>query len=145
MNLEYTKDISIDEMKIDHYKEIYLLWSHTPGMALSNADTYENINSFLQRNKGLSYICKHGDKIIGTVLCGHDGRRGYIYHVTVVEDYRGKGIGLKLVERSLEQLKIEGIEKCHLFVYKDNVIGNSFWKSSGWMPREGIFMYSKTI
>ena len=112
---------------------------------MSDADKKENIEKFLTRNKGLSYICKIKDRIIGTILCGHDGRRGYVYHVTVAKEYRGKGIGKGLVEKSLERLKAEGIQKCHLFVFADNVTGNAFWASTGWSKREDIFVYSKSI
>ncbi|HOJ12798.1 MAG TPA: GNAT family N-acetyltransferase [Clostridiales bacterium] len=138
-------NISTHEIQIDDYSEIYELWGNTSGMGLSDADTHENIYKFLLRNKGLSFVCRHVDKIIGTILCGHDGRRGYIYHVTVAEKYRGRGIGLMLVDKSLQALKEEGISKCHLFVFSDNVVGNAFWNAKGWTKREDIFVYSKSI
>jgi len=137
--------ISIHEMQISNYDEIYKLWESTPGMGLSDADTYENIYKFMLRNKGLSFVCRHEDKIIGTILCGHDGRRGYIYHVTVAEKYRRRGIGQMLVDKSLQKLKEEVIIKCHLFVFSGNEIGNAFWSDKGWTKREDIFVYSKTI
>ena len=139
------EDACILEMQIQDYEEVYELWCKTPGMGLSDADKKENIEKFLTRNKGLSYICKIKDRIIGTILCGHDGSRGYVYHVTVAKEYRGKGIGKGLVEKSLERLKAEGIHKCHLFVFADNVTGNAFWASTGWSKREDIFVYSKSI
>lgn len=145
MKMKLDVNISILEMLISDYSEIYELWSNTPGMGLSYADIYENIRSFLKRNKGLSFVCRHEDKIIGTILCGHDGRRGYIYHVTVAEKYRGRGIGQMLVDKSLQKLKEEGINKCHLFVFSDNVVGNAFWSSKGWTKREDIFVYSKSF
>jgi len=131
------------EMQISNYDEFYKLWSNTPGMGLSDADSYENIDVFLLRNKRLSFVCRHEDRIIGTILCGHDGRRGYIYHVTVAEEYRGRGIGRTLVEKSLQKLKEEGIQKCHLFVFTDNETGNTFWSTTGWIKREDIYVYSK--
>lgn len=137
--------ISIHEMQISDYDEVYKLWENTAGMGLSDADTHENIHMFLLRNKGLSFVCRHEDKIIGTILCGHDSRRGYIYHVTVAEKYRGRGIGQMLVDKSLQALKEEGINKCHLFVFSGNEIGNAFWSAKGWTKREDIFVYSKTI
>ncbi|WP_161496571.1 GNAT family N-acetyltransferase [Clostridium thermosuccinogenes] len=145
MKMPFVSDVAIQEMQIEDYDEVYKLWSNTPGMGLSDADKKENIQKFLLRNKGLSYVCRHGDRIIGTVLCGHDGRRGHIYHVTVVEEYRGKGIGRRLVETSLEKLKSEGINKCHLVVFADNAVGNAFWASTGWDKRKDIFIYSKSI
>lgn len=143
--MSFAANISIHEMQIDDYDKVYELWRNTPGVGLSNADTRENIERFLKRNKGLSFVCSHEGKIIGSILCGHDGRRGYIYHVTVAEAYRGKGIGRRLVETSLNCLKSEGINKCHLFVFADNAVGNAFWESTGWQNRKDIFVYSKSI
>jgi len=145
LRTQYTDELRYEELKIDDYKEIYELWSSTPGVGLSGADSYENILKFLIRNKGLSFVCRHGDKIIGTILCGHDGRRGYIYHVTVAENFREKGIGQTLVEKSLQRLSDEGINKCHLFVFQKNELGNAFWKAKGWSKREDICVYSKSL
>lgn len=141
MNLHNDKE-NVHELEISDYPEIFTLWSSTPGMGLSQADSRENIESFFQRNKGLSFCCREEGKIVGTVLCGHDGRRGYIYHVTVAEGYRGRGIGKLLVEQSLLKLEQEGIHKCHLFVFQDNAVGNSFWSATGWTRRDDIFVYS---
>ena len=143
--MSLTRDVEIHEMQISDYDEVYELWSKTSGVGLSDADKKENIEKFLIRNKGLSFVCRYKDKIIGTIMCGHDGRRGYIYHVAVAEEYRGRGIGRMLVERSLEKLKSEGINKCHLFVIADNTVGNAFWASIGWDKREDIFVYSKSV
>jgi ribosomal protein S18 acetylase RimI-like enzyme len=144
MNMVSDKDVLIHQMQIEDYSEIYRLWRSAPGIGLSDADRYEDIHKFLKRNKELNYVCRYNNKIIGTILCGHDGRRGYIYHVTVAEKYRGRGIGQVLVNKSLEHLKKEGIDKCHLFVFADNAIGIAFWTSSGWTRREDIFVYSKS-
>lgn len=135
----------IREMTIDDYGQIYDLWSRTPGVGLSNADSKESISKFLLRNKGLSSCCINDNKIIGTILCGHDGRRGYIYHVTVDTEYRGAGIASQLVLRSLNELRLLGIQKCHLFVFEDNKVGNSFWSKAGWVKRNDILVYSKSI
>lgn len=112
-------------------------------MGLSDADSEQNIQNFLIRNKDMSFCFEEDGKIIATILCGHDGRRGHIYHVTVAEECRGRGIGRMLVEKSLQKLKEEGINKCHLFVFKDNETGNAFWGSTGWTRRQDIFAYSK--
>ena len=112
---------------------------------MNEADSRENLNKFLLRNKGMSFCCKKENRIVGTVLCGHDGRRGYIYHVTVAEGYRGRGIGSMLVDKSLQKLRKEGIGKCHLFVFNDNKVGNAFWSSIGWTKRDDLFIYSKSL
>jgi ribosomal protein S18 acetylase RimI-like enzyme len=135
-------DIIIEEMQAKDYHEIYRLWEITPGMGLSDADSYENIEKFLSGNKGLSFVCRHEGRIIGTIMCGHDCRRGYLYHVAVEEKYRGQGIGRALVEKSLQKLKEECITKCHLFVKSNNITGNAFWSKTGWQKRDDIFVYS---
>jgi ribosomal protein S18 acetylase RimI-like enzyme len=135
---------AIREMTIDDYEQMIALWHKIDGLALSEADTKNNIDSYLQRNKGLSYICEDNNTIIGTILCGHDGRRGFIYHVAVKPEFRHRQIGIRLVERSLFNLRRDGINKCHIFVIEDNSIGNSFWSSAGWEKRSGFFIYSKS-
>ena len=135
----------IRQIHPDDYSEMVELWGQTPGMGLSEADSEANIRKFILRNKGLSYCFKEENRIIATILCGHDGRRGYIYHMTVAQQYRGKGIGKLLTEKSLQQLKNEGIDKCHLFVFADNELGNRFWSSTGWTRRDDIFTYSKEV
>ncbi len=136
---------TIREMQADDYEAVYALWSKTPGMGLSDADSYANIVRFLQKNKGLCFVCLDQGQIIGTALCGHDGRRGYLYHVTVAETYRSRGIGTALVESCLRRLKAEGIDKCHLFVFADNEPGMSFWRTLGWEKRDDVVVYSRNI
>ncbi|MFC5649747.1 GNAT family N-acetyltransferase [Paenibacillus solisilvae] len=136
-------EINYRQMTIDDYEASFALWSKTEGMVLSEADSKSAIASYLERNPDLSFVCTVGGMLQGTILCGHDGRRGFIYHAAVNPEMRGLGIGSKLVELSLKQLQQAGIMKCHLFVVADNEIGNRFWKRSGWLKREGIAIYSK--
>ncbi len=143
--IDLDEGAGIRELHIDDYSEVYILWSRTAGVGLNEADSRENFKKFLLRNKGLSFCCKKDNRIVGTALCGHDGRRGYLYHVAVAEGYRGKGIGSLLVEKSLGKLEEEGINKCHLFVFADNLSGNAFWSSTGWTKRDDIFAYSKNL
>ncbi len=145
MEIKLTEDNSVREIHIADFSEIHALWSRTLGVGLSDADNRENIEKFLDRNMDMSFCYEHDGMIIGTVLCGHDGRRGYIYHVVVAEEHRGKGIGRVLVAKCLHRLKEEGIHKCHLFVFGDNAIGNSFWRAAGWTKREDIYVYSQNI
>ncbi|MNI06785.1 Acetyltransferase YpeA [compost metagenome] len=132
----------IREMTIDDYELSIGLWRRTEGMALSEADSKESIHGYLNRNTGMSFVCADRGQILGTILCGHDGRRGYMYHVAVDPEYRGQAIGKKLVLSSLEKLRLEGISKCHLMVLADNEIGNEFWTRTGWIRRDGILLYS---
>jgi len=133
----------IQAMMIEDYEEIISLWTGAQGVGLSDADSRENIAIYLERNNGMSFVAVEDSKIIGAVLCGHDGRRGYMHHLAVSEPYRGKGIGKALVQRCLTGLQAEGIKKCHLFVYTDNESGLRFWSHLGFEPRNGLIIFSK--
>lgn len=136
---------TIREMVLGDYSYVYALWSMTEGMGLSESDSEESIAQFLIRNKGHSYVCTDGDVVIGTVLCGHDGRRGFLYHVAVHNEYQNKGIARRLIERALNSLKEVGIIKCHLMVYANNDLGHQFWEYVGWIRRDEIVLYSKDM
>lgn len=126
------------------YEAAYQLWASTPGIHLSEADSREQVLRYLERNPGLSMVSEDEDgTLAGTVMCGHDGRRGYIYHVAVSEEYRGRGVGRQLVSCSLEGLRKEGIGKCHLMVMESNGLGRDFWSGIGWQERDGIVLFSQ--
>lgn len=131
------------EMTIGDYEAAYSLWTKTEGMVLSRADSREAIEAYLVRNPGCSFICEAAGELLGTILGGHDGRRGFIYHVAVSPEQRGRGIGQQLVQLSLGSLREAGIEKCHLFVLEGNAIGSRFWARTGWQKRDGILLFSK--
>ncbi|WP_238996506.1 GNAT family N-acetyltransferase [Paenibacillus pinistramenti] len=134
---------TLSEMTMEDYDGAYRLWQNTEGMGLSSADSREAIAAYLRRNEGLSYVCKYGGEIVGTVLCGHDGRRGFLYHAAVAESHRGRSLAGQLVSLSLAGLREQGIEKCHLMVIKDNEIGKQFWARAGWKRRDQILLYSQ--
>ncbi len=132
-------------MTLVDYDQLIALWSDMPGIGLSDADSKSNIAKFLERNPGLCFVCESEGVIIGTVLCGHDSRRGYIYHLAVDEQYRKQGIGKELLEKSLEGLKKIGIQRCHLFLYNDNISAMEFYQKTGWMKRGNLIIYSKNL
>jgi ribosomal protein S18 acetylase RimI-like enzyme len=136
-------EFAMREMKASDYQGIFTLWQDGEGIGLSNADSEANIQRFLARNPALSFVAVHNGRIVGAILCGHDGRRGYIYHLFVAKPHRNKGIGRRLVTKSLERLKEEGIDKCHLFVFAWNELGRNFWLNSGWTLREDLVVMSK--
>ena len=121
-------DFVIREMTMSDYENAITLWRGMPGIALSGADEIQAMGAFLKRNHGLCFVAQEGNNLIGTVLCGNDGRRGYLYHLAVNPKYRGKKVGSSLVDIVLEALKKLGIQKCHLFVVTDNQNGIIFWK-----------------
>ena len=136
---------SFREMNINDYDRILTLWQRTPGLGLSNADSREGIRSFLERNPGLCFVCQEGERLIGTILCGHDARRGYIYHLAVDERCRKRGLGRQLTQMSLDALYRQGIAKCHLFVYRDNKEAELFYGRMGWQKRITLDIFSKDI
>jgi N-acetylglutamate synthase len=132
-------------MTIHDYPASIQLWQNTEGIGLSSADAADQLALFLQRNPGLSFVAYNQAHLVGTVMCGHDGRRGFIYHLAVDTAWRGKGIGRKLVENSLAELKAAGIEKCHIMVLADNQEGLGFWQKMGWSLRKDIFLLSRSV
>ena len=129
-------------MTIEDYDQLTELFKKTPGIALREADSKNAIEKYLIRNKNLNFISTVNEKIIGCVMCGHDGRRGYLQHLIVSPEYRNRGIGEKLVKNCIDSLSNIGISKTHIFVFKNNEIGNNFWTSKGWKLREDVNMYS---
>jgi ribosomal protein S18 acetylase RimI-like enzyme len=137
------RGIVIEAFDIERYDDAIALWKRTPGMGLSSADERAALASFLDRNPGMSFVALVDGVLVGTALCGTDGRRGYLYHVAVDPDYRHGGLGSTLAARALDALAAVGIHKCHLFVMADNSIGVSFWAATGWTRREDIVTFSK--
>ena len=135
----------IADFSIEDFHEAVSLWEQSEGIGLSSADLEDNIHSFLKRNPGMSFVARDKGVLFGAVLCGHDGRRGYIHHLAVHPRYRNKGIGRILVERCIKALKSAGIQKSHLFIFNDNLMGIKFWKKLGWIQRSDISVLSKFI
>jgi ribosomal protein S18 acetylase RimI-like enzyme len=138
-------NIAVVEFTIDAYEDVYNLWEACDGIGLSSADSRTSIQIYLERNPGLSLIAYDGRTLVGTILCGHDGRRGYIHHLAVRADYRLQGIGRLLVDKSVQALEKSGIKKCHLFIFHDNISGIQFWENIGWTYRQDIGVVSKNI
>lgn len=130
---------------MDDYAGVYTLWQQCDGVGLSQADRPAEIFRFLERNRGMSFVARCDHEVVGAILCGHDGRRGYLHHLAVAAGYRRQGIASELVKRALSQLRIEGIAKCHLFIFNDNGVGKAFWNSIGWKEREDIAIMSRNL
>lgn len=127
--------------------EVLNFWRNIDGIYLhqNGEDSEEGITAYLDRNPGLSFIAKSEDKIVGAILCGHDGRRGFIHHLAVHQNYRKQNIGNHLMEMSLSKLKEVGIRKCVLFVLKENPEAESFYKHLNWQKETIINMYSQLL
>ena len=138
--------MTIRSMTINDYKSVYALWLSCKGMGLNNLDDSEDgIERFLKRNPDTCFVAQVDDKIVGVIIAGNDGRRGYIYHTAVNEEYRGKGIGAILVDKALDSLKLLGISKVALVVFSKNDPGNIFWEHLGFTKREDLIYRNKSL
>ena len=131
--------MQIKKMTIQDYEKVYELWMSCKNMGFNDIDdSKEGIYRFLERNPNTSFVAIQNEKLIGIILGGHDGRRGYIYHLSVNVNYRKNGIGSELVKNCLDAFKQEKISKVALLVFKYNEVGNSFWEKQGFVLREDI-------
>ncbi|HEU4562834.1 MAG TPA: GNAT family N-acetyltransferase [Longimicrobium sp.] len=134
-----------ETMAIADVPEALELWTASEGVGLRGADSPEELTKYLARNPGLSLVARDGGRMVGAVLCGHDGRRGYLHHLAVAASHRRRGIGRALVERCLDGLRRDGIAKCHLMVYHHNAEGQAFWRGTGWHARDDILLMSRNL
>ena len=131
--------MQIRTMTIADYEKVYALWMSCKNMGFNDIDdSKEGIARFLERNPNTSFVAIENDELLGIILGGHDGRRGYIYHMSVAENQRKKGIGSSLVKKCLESFKNEKISKVALLVFKYDETGNAFWEKQGFILREDI-------
>ncbi len=134
------------KMVIDDYDKVYSLWISCAGMGLNNLDdSKEGIDKFLKRNPDTCFVAIDNETIIGVIMVGNDGRRGYIYHTSVDPNYRMKGIGKTLVNTALDALFKLGINKVALVVFERNRTGNEFWEKIGFTKRNDLVYRNKTL
>ncbi len=138
--------VTIRTMVIDDYDSVYNLWINTPGMGLNNMDdSREGICKYIKRNPTTSFVAEDNGIIVGVIIAGHDGRRGYIYHTAVSPAYRNCGIARNLVEAAMKALDEEGINKVALVAFSKNEVGNRFWEKIGFAEREDLVYRNKNI
>ena len=129
-------------MTIEDYEAVHALWMTIKGFAIRSVDdSREGVERFLKRNPTTSVVAEKDGKIVGAILCGHDGRRGCLYHVCVHPDHRRRGIGKAMVVFCMNALKEEHINKVSLIAFTANDIGNAFWRTIGWTRREDLNYY----
>jgi ribosomal protein S18 acetylase RimI-like enzyme len=138
--------MNIRIMKISDYEQVYNMWTSCAGMGLNNVDdSKEGIEKFLKRNPTTCFVAIINEVIVGAVIAGNDGRRGYIYHLAVNPNYRKKGIGTTLVKNVMNALENLGINKVALVAFKRNEIANAFWEKQGFTTREDLNYRNKQI
>jgi N-acetylglutamate synthase len=129
--------IEIREFSIDDYDAAIELWQRVEGLEIAEGDDREGVAQFLARNQGLSRVATDGSAIVGIALCGHDGRRGHIYHLAVDPAYQGRGLGKRLLNESLEDLRRAEVKRVIIMVADDNPRGREFWKRFGYEEISG--------
>ena len=136
------ENLKIRPMLLEDFEQVHSLWMEIHGFGIRSIDdSREGVERFIRRNPTTSMVAEYQGKIIGAILCGHDGRRAGLYHVCVQEKYRKHGIGQKLVECCLKALEAENISKVNLIAFKQNETGNRFWQGLGWTFREDVNYY----
>lgn len=131
--------MEIRNMTIEDYEKVHSLWLATAGMGLNDIDdSPDGIAVYLRRNPTTSFVALEGEELVGAILCGHDGRRGYIYHTAVRESCRRRGIGYALVNAATAALANEGISKVALVVFARNAGGLAFWMQLGFSERNDL-------
>ena len=137
--------LHIRPMVMADYAAVRNLWESCEGVGLSDADRPDTLRAYLKRNPDMSFVARQDEAIVGAVLCGHDGRRGYLNHLAVSPVHRHQGIARRLVARCLEALQDAGIAKCHLFIFRSNPEGRRFWQQIGWNLRSDLAVASHTL
>ena len=146
--------MNIRPMTINDYDAVYQLWINTPGMGLNDIDdSYQGIERMLTRNPTLSFVAEtkvegdlqKEDQIVGVIMAGEDGRRGYIYHTAVLPKYRGQGIAQALVKNVLQEMTQLSISKVGLLIFKGNELGNGFWEKLGFSTRDDIHYRNRAL
>jgi len=125
-------EVRTREFVIGDYDSVVVLWCKEEGVEICEGDSREEIMGYLKRNPGLSRVAEANGEIVGAVLCGHDGRRGFIYHLAVAPQYRGRGIGKMLMDDCLRGLRQAGLKRAIILVAGDNPAGHQFWLRNGW-------------
>lgn len=136
------RQAAIVPMTMAHYDQLYQLWRETDGVSVRSADSRESTERYLTRNPTTCFVVIEAGSVIGGVMCGHDGRRGYLQHLVVKPEFQRRGWGRALTEKCIADLAALGIHKTHLFVFTENTAAQEFWRSLGWEPRSDVRMFS---
>ena len=142
----YMKDtIQTREFSINDYDAVVELCKRVEGLEIAEGNDKESIVRFLTRNPGLSRLATDGSAIVGVSLCGHDGRRGHIYHLAVDPKYQGVGLGKRLVQECFSGLRDAGIQRAIILVANDNPRGREFWRRCDWEELSGALAMGKDV
>jgi N-acetylglutamate synthase len=133
-------NVDTREFFIDDYDAAIRIWGRVEGLEIAEGDDREGLAQFLRRNRGLSRVAIDGAAVVGVALCGHDGRRGHVYHLAVDPAYQGCGLGKRLLDECLDGLGSAGVKRVIIMVADDNQRGAEFWKRQGWEEISGAIL-----
>ena len=137
--------VTTREFVVADYDQTFALWEKTEGLEICEGDSRGEISEYLKRNPGLSRVAEADGKIVGAALCGHDGRRGWIYHLAVMKEYRGSGVGKLLMDDCVDGLRKAGLPRAIILVAGDNPAGHQFWLRNGWEDIDGAIAMTKEL
>jgi len=137
--------VTTREFVLDDYDGATALWNDVEGVEICEGDSREEITAYLKRNPGLSRVAEADGKIVGVALCGHDGRRGWIYHLAVAPAYRRRKVGQRLLDDCARGLREAGLKRAIILVAGDNPAGHQFWLRNGWENIDGAIPMTREL
>jgi N-acetylglutamate synthase len=137
--------ITTRPFEIDDYDRALAIWNAVEGLEICEGDSPQEIAEYLKRNRGMSRVAEVDGVVAGVVLCGHDGRRGWIYHLAVAEEHRGRGIARRLVDECLDRLRMAGLRRAIILVSRENPPGHDFWAGNGWEDIPGAIAMTREL
>jgi len=137
--------VTTREFVIDDYDDAIALWSGLEGIEICEGDSREEMTEYLRRNPGLSRVAEADGKIVGVALCGHDGRRGWIYHLAVAPTHRRRKVGQHLLDACVNGLRASGLKRAIILVAGDNPAGHEFWLRNGWEDIGGAIAMTRGL
>ena len=138
-------EVTTRQFVMGDYDGAIALWNGMEGVEICEGDSREEIAEYLKRNPGLSRVAEANGKIVGVALCGHDGRRGWIYHLAVAPAYRREKVGQRLLDDCVRGLREAGLKRAIILVAGDNPAGHQFWLRNGWEDIDGAIAMTREL
>jgi len=133
--------MKIENFSLQFYEDVVIIWKKT-GISITSSDTKKEVNVMLNKNPDLCLIAKIDEKVIGVVMGGFDGRRGYVHHLAIDPEYQRKGYGKLLMDELTERFQKKRVHKVHHFIEKHNKDVINFYRKLGWEIRNDLVMMS---
>jgi len=137
--------VTTREFVLSDHDHAVALWCEIDSVEICEGDSREEVAEYLKRNPGLSRVAEADGKMVGAVMCGHDGRRGWIYHLAVAPEYRGRGVGKMLLDDCVRGLQRAGLKRAIILVEGQNAAGHKFWLREGWENIDGALPMTREL